>query len=461
MMKNKAVVLLSGGLDSAVTLYIAKSMGYQCSCVIFDYGQRHKKEIACAEKIAKASGSNFEVIKLAFPWKGSSLLDKGIDMPAGRSADEIKKGGIPSTYVPARNTVFLSMAASLAESIGADAIFIGAHYEDSSGYPDCRKEYLEAFDKALKLGTKAGAQGRLKLQFPLIEKSKADIIKTGQSLGVPFNLTWSCYSGGARPCMKCDSCILRAAGFKNAGIKDPLVSYREIPKAAITEIFSSMQGEGIFVGTRQIFVRFKECNMECGFCDTPNTAQAKEYSAGQLIHEIKTLDKNQAGGAHHSISLTGGEPLVYAEFLKKLLPSLKEEGFKVYLETNGTLPDKLRDVIDLVDIVAMDFKLPSSTNGKPYWEEHEKFLKIASKKKVFVKAVVTADTKKSDIEEAITLIKKIDAKIPFIIQPATPVKDMDKVISQNRLQEFFDLTLKGGIKDSRIIPQVHKIMGIK
>lgn len=220
---RKAVVLLSGGLDSAVTLYIAGKKGYRCNCLIFDYGQRHKKEIEKAKNLARLSGSEFEVVKLTLPWKGSSLVDKKIKLPTGRTVREIKTKGIPSTYVPARNTVFLSIAASFAEAIGADTIFIGAHHEDSSGYPDCRKEYLEDFRESIKLGTRAGLEGRLDLEFPLIDKSKSEIIKTGRKLGVDFKRTWSCYKGDAAPCGKCDSCILRAKGFREARVKDPLI----------------------------------------------------------------------------------------------------------------------------------------------------------------------------------------------------------------------------------------------
>ncbi len=458
-MQKKAVVLLSGGLDSAVTLYIAKKNGYDCRCLIFDYGQRHRKEIEQAKKIAETSGSGYEVFKLSFSWKGSSLVDKKEHLPLGRTAKEIKAGGIPSTYVPGRNTIFLSVASSYAEAMGAGVIFIGAHYEDSSGYPDCRREYLEAFDRVLASGTKAGLEGRLKLEYPLIKKTKAQIIKTGISLGVPLNLTWSCYAGGARPCGKCDSCVLRAKGFKEAGTGDPLAGTQETPKAIVTEIFSSMQGEGVFTGSRQIFIRFKKCNMECGFCDTPNNSSGKEYSPAQLVLEIRALDKKK--WPHHSISLTGGEPLIYSDFLKKLLPSLKELGFKTYLETNGTLPEKLRGIIDFVDIIAMDFKLPSSTRERPYWGEHLEFLKIASAKKVFVKAVVTSETRNSDIEQAVEWIRKINVKIPLIIQPATPVKKADKVIPESRLREFSELAIKSGIKDSRIMPQIHKILGVK
>lgn len=214
---KKAVVLLSGGLDSAVTLFYAASKGYRCECLTFDYGQRHRIELKRAKLIAKAAGCRQRILKLDFPWKGSSLLDKHIALPMGRKTAEIKNG-IPNTYVPARNTVFLGLAASFAEAIGAADIFIGAHYEDSSGYPDCRREYLEAFSKVIQLGTKAGGENRLRLNFPLIDKSKKDIISLGAGLNVPFRHTWSCYKGGPKPCGECDSCILRARGFKAAGI---------------------------------------------------------------------------------------------------------------------------------------------------------------------------------------------------------------------------------------------------
>lgn len=219
----KAVVLLSGGIDSSTTLYYAKHKGYDCHCLIFDYGQRHRKEIESAKKVAKACGAKWQVVKFNLPWKGSALLDKKISIPKKRNLREIANG-IPRTYVPARNTIFLSFAASYAEAIGAKAIFIGANAVDFSGYPDCRPAYYEIFRKLIKRATKAGVEGKgIKIFTPLIKMTKAEIIKSGRKLRVPYEFTWSCYSGGRQPCRKCDSCILRAKGFKEAGFMDPLI----------------------------------------------------------------------------------------------------------------------------------------------------------------------------------------------------------------------------------------------
>ncbi len=217
---SDAIVLLSGGLDSATALYYAKNRGWRVRAMIFDYRQRHKKEIPAAKKIAERAGCPFTVIKLPIPPKGSSLVDKETALPARRRIDPRR---IPSTYVPARNIVFLSFGVSYAEARGAEAVFIGANAVDYSGYPDCRPEFFRAFGKAVEKGTKSGVRGKpVRILTPLIRKTKAQIIRTGTQLGVPYHLTWSCYRGGRKPCGVCDSCRLRARGFREAGIRDPL-----------------------------------------------------------------------------------------------------------------------------------------------------------------------------------------------------------------------------------------------
>ncbi|MCD6080158.1 MAG: 7-cyano-7-deazaguanine synthase QueC [Candidatus Omnitrophica bacterium 4484_49] len=218
-MKPKAVVLLSGGIDSSTTLYYALNKGYLCRVLVFNYSQRHVREINSAKKIASLAGVDYLVLKLNFPWRGSALLDKNAKIPLGKE----DRKEIPSTYVPARNIIFLSYALSYAESISASEIFIGANAVDYSGYPDCRPQFIRAFQKMALVGTKAGVEGKgIKISAPLIKMKKSEIIKLGAKLGVPYEYTWSCYRGGKISCGRCDSCILRKKGFKEAGLEDPL-----------------------------------------------------------------------------------------------------------------------------------------------------------------------------------------------------------------------------------------------
>ncbi len=219
---KKAIVLLSGGLDSATTLFYAKSKGYQVQALMFDYGQRHKKELRCARQLAKKVRCPFSVVKIVLPWKGSVLLDKKMSLPENRKLDNPE---IPPTYVPGRNIIFLSYAASFAETVGAQAIFIGANAVDYSGYPDCRPEFYAAFQEVLKKGMKTGVEHKaIKVETPLIRKTKAQIIRLGLRLGVPYAMTWSCYAGLRWMCGACDSCRLRAKGFALTRIKDPALA---------------------------------------------------------------------------------------------------------------------------------------------------------------------------------------------------------------------------------------------
>lgn len=217
---SKAVVLLSGGLDSATVLYVAKAEGHHCHTLGFDYGQRHRKELESARRIARHANVSFERVTFSLPWKGSALLDQTVSLPKGRSPQEMDRE-IPVTYVPARNTIFLSFASSFAEAIGAPFIYIGANALDFSGYPDCRPDYFERFNRMIEKGTKE-REKPIEVIAPLVQKTKAEIIQWGSRLGVPYGWTWSCYEGGAFPCGECDSCLLRAKGFFEAGVEDPL-----------------------------------------------------------------------------------------------------------------------------------------------------------------------------------------------------------------------------------------------
>jgi 7-cyano-7-deazaguanine synthase len=226
-MSCKAVVLLSGGLDSATVLAIARSEGYELYPLSFRYGQRHARELAAAEQVARACGAGERHLVIAFDLRaiGGSALTDAIDVPKSRSAGEIAHG-IPVTYVPARNTIFLSFGLAYAEKIGAGDIFFGANQLDYSGYPDCREEYIRAFEAMANLATKAGVEGktRTRIHTPLIRMTKAEIIRKGLALGVDYALTWSCYDPTADglACARCDSCQLRLKGFKEAGVEDPV-----------------------------------------------------------------------------------------------------------------------------------------------------------------------------------------------------------------------------------------------
>lgn len=220
MPSKKAIVLFSGGLDSTTCLYWALDKGYTCETLTLSYGQRHEREVRSARTIANRLGVKQHEVSLNLPWlTASSLVDTKQNIPDHPLA-EITNGQIPSTYVPGRNLMFLSMAASLADVVQADAIVAGPNAIDFSGYPDCTPDFFQAAGKAIQLGTAHGVQHGIEVLAPLMELSKTDIVKLGASLGVPFELTWSCYNGGEKPCGYCDSCKLRARGFAEAGVKD-------------------------------------------------------------------------------------------------------------------------------------------------------------------------------------------------------------------------------------------------
>ncbi len=220
----KAVILLSGGLDSSTVLYQALTDGCECYAISFDYQQRHRKELHSARFVAKKAGvAQHQIITFDLTqWGGSALTDNSIDLPQERSLQEMSQN-IPITYVPARNTIFLSFAVSYAETLGASRVYIGVNALDYSGYPDCRPDYIQAMQEVFRLGTKEGREGNpINIITPLIDLKKTEIIQLGRKLGVPWELTWSCYSGGDIACGLCDSCRLRLAAFSELGLTDPV-----------------------------------------------------------------------------------------------------------------------------------------------------------------------------------------------------------------------------------------------
>ena len=222
---KKAVVLLSGGVDSATTLAIARGMGFEIYALSFRYGQRHMVELEAAARVARQTTvAEHLTVDIDLRRIGGSALTSDLDVPKSRNVNEMGKD-IPVTYVPARNTIFLSYALAWAEVIGASDIFIGVNALDYSGYPDCRPEYIEAYERMANLATKAGVEGKQKLRIhtPLIHLSKAEIIRKGVELGVDYSLTHSCYDPGSdgAACGQCDSCLLRLKGFQEAGLNDP------------------------------------------------------------------------------------------------------------------------------------------------------------------------------------------------------------------------------------------------
>lgn len=231
------------------------------------------------------------------------------------------------------------------------------------------------------------------------------------------------------------------------------------PNAKILEVFRSIQGEGTLMGVSQVFVRFFECNMHCVWCDTPasigdSTRHYKDVSSEELQRMIMDLYE-----ACHSVSITGGEPLIQIDFLKAFLPQLKAQGVNIYLETNGTLPQELASVIQHVDTIAMDIKLPSSTKQHSFWKEHDEFLRIAIEKNVFLKTVITKDVDEEEVYRAVDMVKHINPNLPFILQPNYfDMKPSDGCVAKCVLLQKYCSKF---LTDVRIIPQTHKFMKLR
>ena len=264
-MSKKAVVLLSGGIDSTTTLAIARSQDYTCSALIFDYEQRHRIEIEYAQKQCDLYNIDHKVVHADFgQFGGSALTDKTLEVPADRNLEQMTES-IPITYVPGRNTIFLSYALSFGETIGAEAIFTGVNALDYSGYPDCRPEYIAKFNQLAGLATKQGVEGQpVTVIAPLIEKTKVEIIQWGDKLGVDYSLTSSCYNPTKEglACGECDSCILRKQGFAEAGVPDPT---KYAPKKSEEEKLlpdDSLPGQQSLLETHQLMLKAHQTFLE-------------------------------------------------------------------------------------------------------------------------------------------------------------------------------------------------------
>jgi 7-carboxy-7-deazaguanine synthase len=227
--------------------------------------------------------------------------------------------------------------------------------------------------------------------------------------------------------------------------------------ASIQEIFSSVQGEGLCIGQRHIFIRFSGCNLDCSFCDEDKANNFKALGIDQVVSEIENLN---SGNIHNTVSLTGGEPLLHTEFLKGLLPAVSDRGLKIYLETNATLTDNLNDVISYLDIIAADIKLPSVSGNSPCWDAHRNFLDIAFNKEFFVKIVVSRNIDIMDFNKAVSIIRDINLDIPLVIQPETNKTGPDINISAGMLLDLQEKALKS-LNNVLVIPQAHKMMGLR
>jgi 7-carboxy-7-deazaguanine synthase len=227
--------------------------------------------------------------------------------------------------------------------------------------------------------------------------------------------------------------------------------------ADITEIFSSIQGEGPQIGQRHIFIRFKGCNLDCSFCDTAKAAYSEKLDSDTVL---KKIDELNSRSTHNTATLTGGEPLLYNGFLKMLLPKIADRGLKIYLETNATLADALDSIIHDIDIISVDIKLPSVSGNKPCWDEHKNFLKKAFAKEFFVKVIVSDKMDMPEFDKAISLVREMSFDIPFIIQPETMQKGCDVNISADMLLRLQERALES-LNNVLVIPQAHKMMGLR
>lgn len=389
----RAVVLLSGGLDSATVLAIARAEGYETHALSFDYGQRHRVELERAARLAPLLGAtSHRTVSLDLRPIGGSALTAPIDVPKGRlsfdTRDESGEHEIPVTYVPARNTIFLSVALGLAESLGARDIFVGVNALDYSGYPDCRPDFLKAFERVANLGTRDGVQHAepwFRLRAPLLDLTKADIVRRAVSLGVDLSMTLSCYdpTPDGRPCGGCDACLLRARGFAEAGVPDPaaLAAPESKRTLLVNEIFYSIQGESSHAGRPCVFVRLTGCDLRCSWCDTEYAFyEGKKRTLEDILEEVERTPCSL-------VEVTGGEPLLQPG-VNALFAELLARGKTVMVETGGHRD--ARGVDSRVHRI-FDVKTPSSAETASTFEPNFESLRPGDEVKFVIQDRVDFD----------------------------------------------------------------------
>ena len=348
--RPRAVVLLSGGLDSAVAAAWAQADGFEVHALTVRYGQRHAAELEAARRVAASLGlASHRVVDLDLRAIGGSALTDDIAVPPAAAAS-----AVPVTYVPARNTILLGLALAHAEVLGAADLYLGVSSVDYSGYPDCRPAFVEAFERLAQVATKAGAEDgvRFRLHAPLQQLTKAETVRRGLELGVDFALTHTCYDPApdGAACGRCDSCRLRAEGFAAAGIPDPTRYAPPAPAEPATvrvlELYRTLQGETTFAGLPCVIVRLAGCPLRCSYCDTAYARQIEglELSVAELARDVLALGPDL-------VAVTGGEPLAQPGTLA-LLRALCDAGRTVLLETSGafdTAPvdPRVRRILDV------------------------------------------------------------------------------------------------------------------
>lgn len=448
---KRAVVLLSGGLDSTTVLAHALAEGWEAYALSFDYGQRHSQELSRAAEIAQSLGAaEHKVVRVDLAAFGGSALTADLDVPKHR-ADV--GGDIPITYVPARNTVFLALALAWAETLGARDIFVGVNALDYSGYPDCRPNFLRAFEALAKVATKAGVHGGepFRIHAPLLELTKADIVRKAIALGVDLSRTLSCYDPGVGgvPCGACDACVLRAKGFAEAGLVDPALTTDRLVtngtggraslekadgrRLVINEIFHSIQGESTLAGRPCVFVRLTACDLRCSWCDTEYAFyEGAKRDVDDVVAEVERFGTEL-------VEITGGEPLLQPA-VHDLAGALLARGKTVMIETGGhrdigTLDPRIRRIVDV--------KTPSSGESHRVRWENLALLRDTDEVKFVVQDRV-------DFDFALRVIREhaLEGRCPLLLSP------VHGVIEPAKLAAWI---LESGVR-ARLQLQLHKLL---